>query len=209
MDDIVVMPKPDWVSWDEIHEVLESAHKVNQKRGFKMINGDLSGERLQHKVGKGICVVAMDGDKVVGTQSVSLFDGNKWWSKGQLVAHYCLTGILKRYQGCGIKEMLDEECGKFVKQSEPDILQGNTAEHNKVVRDAAHKAGFIDLQCVTFKKTDYYSVFFARWEKKSPYPLWYCHLRYILSILFTKARYKPGKIERFKVIAYVKRLIRR
>ena len=195
------------VLWDDIHQVLESAHKVNPKRGFSMINANLSGEQLQKKVGNGICVVALDGDKVVATQSVTLFNGDKWYSKGQKVAHYCLTGILKRYQGCGIKEMLDEECEKFIVQTDPDIVQANTAEDNLMVRTIAHQKGSIDLQSVTFKGTDYYSVFFARWKKKCPYPLWYCHLRYRLSIVYTKTRYKPGMKERFKIVEYGNKII--
>ena len=178
MSEIVVMRKPAWVSWNTIHEILDDAHKVNKKRGFEMINSHLTGEQIKKKVGDGICVVALDGDKVVATQSVTLFDGDKWYSKGQKVAHYCLTGILKRYQGCGIKEMLDEECEKFIIQTDPDIIQANTAEENVMVRTIAYQKGYIDLQCVAFKGTDYYSVYFARWRKKCPYPLWYCHLRY-------------------------------
>lgn len=209
MEEIKVMEKPDWVSWDDIHTVLESAHKVNQKLGFHMINANLTGDKIRRKVGKGICVVALDGDKVVGTQSVALFDGDRWYSKGQTVAHYCLTGILKRYQGCGIKEMLDEVCDKFVCNIDPDIIQANTAESNIMVRDNVQKKGSIDLQCVTFRNTDYYSVFFARWRKKRPFPLWYCRFRYWLSVIYTKTRYKPGRIERFRVISLIARLMKK
>lgn len=201
MDKIRVMKKPDWVSWEEIHEVLKSAQTVNRRRGFNMINANLSGEKLKKKVGDGLCVVALDGDKVIATQSVTLLNGDKWYSKGQKVAHYCLTAILKKYQGCGIKEMLDNECAKFIAQTNPDILQANTAENNLVVLNSAHEQGFIDTQCVTFKGTDYYSVWFALWRKKCPFPIWYCRFRYRLSVIYTKTRYKPGKIERFKTIA--------
>lgn len=201
MEKIRVMEKPDWVSWDEIHEVLELSQIVNRKRGFNMINANLSGETLRKKVGDGFCAIVLDGDKVIATQSVVLLDGDKWYSKGQKVAHYCLTGILKKYQGCGIKEMLDDECIKFIIRTAPDIIQANTAEDNVVVRKRAYEQGFIDTQCVTFKGTDYYSVWFALWLKKCPFPLWYCRFRYWLSVIYTKTRYKPGKIERFKTIA--------
>lgn len=207
MGDIKVVPKPDWVTWDDIHTVLAAAHTVNHKHSFHMINANLTGEKIQRKVGNGICVVALDGDKVVGTQSVAIFTGDRWYSKGQTVAHYCLTGILKRYQGCGIKEMLDEGCYQFVRKMGPDILQANTAESNVVIRDNARKMGWVDLQCYTFKGTDYYSVFFAIWYKKRPFPLWYCHFRYWLSVIYTKTRYKPGRIERFRAIAIIARLV--
>ena len=209
MKEIKIIEKPDWVSWDDIHQVLESAHKVNHQRGFNMINANLSGERIQRKIGNGLCVVALDGDKLIGTQSVSLFKGDRWYSKGKTVAHYCLTGILKNYQGCGIKEMLDDECKKIVEKMDPDILQANTAEKNKVVLDTSHQKGWVDVQCVTFKGTDYYSIFFAKWRKKCPYPLWYCKLRYKLSAIYTKTRFKPGHVERFKVVSFVERCLRK
>lgn len=207
MSEIVAMRKPDWVSWDTIHEVLDNAHKVNKKRGFEMINSHLTGEQIKKKVGDGICVVALDGDKVVATQSVSVFKGDRWYSKGKKVAHFCLTGIMKRYQGCGIKEMLDKVCDEFVAEIKPDIIQANTAEDNIVVLKGAAARGNIILAYEVFRKTDYYTVFFARWPQGRPYPLWYCRLRCKLSEWYIKTRYKPGKIERFKTIAFVTRVI--
>lgn len=50
MERIRVIEKPDWVSWDEIHEVLKSAQTVNRRRGFNMINANLSGEKLKKKL---------------------------------------------------------------------------------------------------------------------------------------------------------------
>ena len=209
MKEIKVMEKPDWVSWNDIHQVLQSAHMVNRKRGLNMINANLSGEKIQRKVGNGICVVAMEGDKIIGTKSVALFKGDRWYSKGKIVAHYCLTGILKKYQGCGIFEMLNDECLKFVERVNPDIIQANTAENNKMILDNSHQNGWINLQCVTFKGTDYYSVFFAKWRKKCPYPLWYCKIRYRLSAIYTKTRFKPGHIERFKIVSFFNRCFRK
>lgn len=207
MNEIIAVIKPDCVSWDAIHEVLEKAHKVNKKRGFEMINSHLTGEQIKKKVGDGICVVALDGDKVVATQSVAIMDGNRWYSKGKKVAHYCLTGILKRYQGCGIKEMLDNECWKFVKDVHPDIIQANTAEDNVVVRQGAKE--MIDVCYEAFCGTDYYSVFFAQWLHGCPYPLWYCRFRCWLSKVYVKARFKPGRVERFKTFGFAFKMIKK
>ncbi len=207
MDEIKVVRKPDWVSWDTIHEVLENAHKVNKKQGFEMINSHLTGEKLRQKVGDGVCIVALYGDKVVGTESVSVFTGDRWYSKGKKVAHFCLTGILKKYQGCGIKKMLDDECVKYVREINADLFQANTAENNIAVREGA-KDSMVDVCYDVFRKTDYYSVFFAGWFNKMPYPLWYVKLRCKLSEIYIKTRYKPGKIERFRTVAFIDRVIK-
>ena len=203
MNEIVAVRKPDWVSWDTIHEVLVDAHRVNKKRGFEMINSHLTGEQIQKKVGDGVCVVALDGDLVVATQSVAISKGDRWYSKGKKVAHYCMTGILKRYQGCGIKEMLDKACDEFVCEVSPDIVQANTAEGNVVVRKGAKAMGMMDVCYEVFPQTDYYSVFFASWYRGCPYPLWYCRFRCWLSKVYIKTRFKPGRIERFKTVGFV------
>ena len=209
MNEITVCPKPEWVSWDEIHSILQSAHTVNRKRGLQMINANLSGEKIRQKVGDGLCLVAMDGEKVVGTQSVVTFIGDRWYSRGRTVAHYCLTGILKRYQGCGIKEQLDDATIPFLEKRKPSLLQANTAESNIIVRNALKKDGWVDVECVSFRGTDYYSVFSVKWLIPNPFPLWYCRFRYNLSSLYTKSRFKPGHIERFKLFVLLKKALRR
>ena len=63
-----VMEKPEWVSWDEIHEVLWKAHEQNRKKGVIMSYPSLSGEEIKNKIGdKGKLFVAIEDNKVIGT----------------------------------------------------------------------------------------------------------------------------------------------
>ena len=39
--DIKIMQKPDWVSWDDIHELLLEAHKKNIKNGIVLKNAQI------------------------------------------------------------------------------------------------------------------------------------------------------------------------
>ena len=48
---IQIMEKPDWVSWDEIHEVLWRAHEKNREKGIIMAYPSLSGEEIKNKIG--------------------------------------------------------------------------------------------------------------------------------------------------------------
>ncbi len=62
------MEKPEWVSWDEIHEVLWKAHEKNREKGIIMASPSLSCEEIKNKIGnKGKMFLAIVGDKVVGT----------------------------------------------------------------------------------------------------------------------------------------------
>ena len=76
MEKIVVMPKPDWISWDDIHQLLLSAHKKNIDKGIVMGTSQLSGLELEKRVGElGRCFVALADDTLVGTTSVGFFKG--------------------------------------------------------------------------------------------------------------------------------------
>ena len=109
MVEIKVLSKPEWVSWDDIHELLIAAHKKNIEKGMSMRIPQMSPEELKTKLGEdGRCYVALANDKLVGTTSVRFYQGRSWYDKGQLVAHSMLSAILPKYQGIGITEDLNE-----------------------------------------------------------------------------------------------------
>ena len=47
MEEIRIMEKPDYVSWDEIHDVLWAAHKENRDAGMHMKYPGLPGDQLE------------------------------------------------------------------------------------------------------------------------------------------------------------------
>lgn len=74
MEEIKIVEKPDWVSWDDIHELLLQAHKKNYEKGIILGYTQMPGSKIKEKLGdEGQCWVAMDGDKIVGTTSVTYF----------------------------------------------------------------------------------------------------------------------------------------
>lgn len=207
MEEIKVMPKPDWISWDEIHELLYIAHEKNRNNGFTMNTAMISGAELEKKVGKGRCFVALEGKKLVGTTSVGINEGNKWFDKGIIVAHGMLSGILPAYQGCGIMEDLHALRDKYLEELGVDAIWGGTAEDNKIMRKIVARKGFVNVDYLTSHSANYYSVIFVKWLKKSPYPLWYCNFRFKWARFWTRFRYKPGKVERFRTIGFAARVI--
>lgn len=202
MVDIKVMPKPDWVSWDEIHQVIYEAHAANRKKGITMHNALMTGEELKRKVGNGQCFVALDGEKLVGLTAVELKNKNKWYTQGRKTAHRMLSAIIPSYQGIGIKEDLDVLAWEWIKNNDVEVVWAGTAENNKIIRKTSKRSGFVDVEYAASRNADYYSVIFVKWLKgEPPYPLWYCNFRFKWSRFWVRLRYKPGKIERFKTIA--------
>lgn len=207
MNEIRILQKPDTVSWDDIHEVLYKAHEKNRVAGFDMKTARMLGDELREHVGGGVCFVAMDGDKVVGTTSVAFRMGTHWYDKGMKEAHAMLTGILPAYQGVGIYEDLTVAKNKYIESSDADVVYAGTAESNKIILKYAARQGYVNVDYIASRGVNYYSVIFVKWLKLKPFTDKYCAKRFRKARFWTRFRYKPGKIERFRTIAFATRVI--
>ena len=209
MEKIVVMPKPDWISWEDIHQLLLSAHKKNIDKGIVMGTSQLSGPELEKRVGEvGRCFVALADDILVGTTSVGFFKGRSWYDKNQLVAHSMLAGILPRYQGIGIVDELNAMRDAYIHEVGATIIQADTAEGNTIVRKNAKRNGYREVEYRAFK-SGHYSVIFVKWLNGCPFSDRFIHRRYKLSERLTKIQYKPGRIERSRVLSLFCNAIRK
>lgn len=195
MSEIQFMEKPDWVSWEDVRICLNTAHKTNKKRGFEMINSNITTEGLIKKNEGGHCFIAMIDDKVIGVASVRIT--KKWWARG-LVAYYFCDGILPEYRGTDVFFGLNQIRYQFVSKAGVKIHQFNTNEHNKVVIKINKKDGFKLVNYnPTEKGANYYSVVMIKWDEGSPFPDWFLNLKFNLSKIVTKIIWKPGFKRRF------------
>ena len=102
MNDLKIMPKPDYVSWEDVSELLQKANKVNEKKGFSMSDLNLPPDSLKQQIeGEGFCVVALVDDKLVGVSACNIGVMVMWFNKRKKCARKFMTGILKSYQGMG------------------------------------------------------------------------------------------------------------
>lgn len=203
MEEIKVMAKPEWVSWDEIHELLLAAHKKNIEKGIVLRNSQLPGEEIKKVLGEeGVCWIAMCGDKLVGTHSVTFFQGKGWWNYGKKVAHGCFTGILKEYQGIGILDEFYKRYYEYILEKGVDITEGDTAEDNHIMRKILEKGG---SKTVSFfaSKSNHYSVRTVKWLNGCPFSDKYIERRFKIAKFLTKLQYKPGKIKRNRLLSFV------
>lgn len=203
MNEIKYMEKPEWVSWEAVADCLHEAHEINKKRGFIMPGLDMAPERLKEKVGNGHCLVALDGEKVVGTTTLhySQFKKHKWlryWTKGAPFMYSGLDGIRREYQGSEVYFELQKLRKKVIEESGVEIVGFNTAEHNKVVLKMAKRTGGKQvLFSPTCKGATYYSIYVLRWLHGCPYPDWYINFMFKLSKVVVKTLWKPGWKFRF------------
>lgn len=209
MEKIVVMPKPDWISWEDIHQLLLSAHKKNIDKGMVMGTSQLSGQELEKRIGEmGRCFVALADDTLVGTTSVGFFNGRSWYDKNQLVAHSMLAGILPKYQGIGIVDELNAMRDAYIREVGAAIIQADTAENNTIVRKNAKRNGYHEVEYRSFK-SGHYSVIFVKWLNGCPFSEKYINRRYVLSERLTKIQYKPGRIERSRILSLFCNVVRK
>ena len=197
LNDIIITEKPNTVSWDEIHEVLWTAHAKNREKGMYMRYPSLSGEELKNLIGeKGKCFVAMCDGKVIGTNAYILKKNNRWYAKGQIVAHFCLASILPDYQGSTAYFSLIRYRQRYIDKLGIKIVDMDTAEDNKMVQKLLLKLGYKYVDYIA-SKSPHYSVVMARWQDGCPFSDKYCAFRFWIRKIKVRLRYKPGKIKRF------------
>lgn len=209
MEEIKVMPKPDWVTWDDIHELLIKAHQKNIEKGMVMKVPQMAPEMLKDRLGeKGQCFVAFSNNKLVGTTSVRFYQGHSWYNRGQLVAHSMLSAILPKYQGIGITEDLNRLRDSYIHEIGAKMIHADTPENNLIVRKNAKRNGFVDVGFYA-PKSDHYSVVFVKWLDGCPFSDKYISRKFELSKRLTKIQYKKGRVERFCVLSLLCRLVRK
>lgn len=190
---IQVVEKPDWVSWDDIKQCLYEAHSVNRSKGINMAHYQWPAEKIKESLGEnGFMLVALDGNKLIGTAGIGEKFGNKWYANGRY-AYECYASVLPDYMGQGIFKMLDIKREAKVREDGYDMLIGDTHSKNTHRIEIALKNGFRMVRFFRAASKDHYSVVIAKWLNGCPYSSFYCWRKYQLSKLKTIIRYPLKK----------------
>ena len=172
--EITIMEKPDWVSWDEIHEVLVKSHAPNRDNGINMRKPSLPGEKIAEEIGKdGKMLVALDGRRVVGTSAI-VVKRKSYWCGVKEDKYGCVyfASVLPEYNGLGIYKKLDMRREQESLLMGADKLLGDTHENNQHRLEIAKKAGY---KYVDYKFCgDHYNIVFVKWLNGCPYSDFRC-----------------------------------
>lgn len=194
---IQIIEKPDWVSWDDIHEVLDKAHVENRAQGINMNHPALSGDEICKEIGDtGVMMVALDDQKVVGTAAIIPKNIHKWYAHGR-VAYMCLAGVLPSYQGLGVYRKLMEKREQIAKTQDYHVLTFDTHMKNTNVQMFAKNNGY---KYVRFFRTKYNHNFvvMAKWIDGCPFTDGFIRRRFKLSKLMTWFFFTSGRINNEK-----------
>lgn len=199
MSKIQIIEKPDWITWDDIHKCLWNAHSSNRDKGIVMKTTLLSGKELKERVEKKSLsyktFVALDGDKLVGTGTVSIQNKRAWFVYGK-VAYIMLAGVLPEYAGLGIYKQISLYIEREGEKNGCELLYMDTAESNTKMRALQTKQGFKYVGYFA-SPSKHYSVVMAKWYIKQPFSDLYITLRYIYVKYRTRILFKRGGIKRF------------
>ena len=195
---IRILEKPDWISYDQIHELLYQAHQSNRDKGFDVKTAHMTGEELEKHIGEtGKCFVALDGDKLVGTTSYRILDRDYWCAKGKVVDRV-LAGVSPDYKGKHISSMLFSKIVEIAKQEGYQYIESRTAEENEIVQKINIKDGYRYIDFLS-TKTDHYTVVMLQWLNGCSYPKWRTNFHFKWRRILIKLRFKPGRIKRFGI----------
>lgn len=186
---IQIIEKPEWVSWNEIHEVLVNAHAENRGKGIIMKLPTLSGEEISKMVTdkEGKMFVAIEGEHVVGTLALLKKNSNQWYVSGDY-GYLCLGAVLPNYSGKGIYRSLYQLAETTAKQLGYTVLTRDTNEKNARMLKISKKEGYYFVSMRVCK--DHFNIVRAKWLNKCPYSPLYIKLRFALSKAIVKTRFK-------------------
>lgn len=189
---IQIIEKPEFISWDEIHDVLWKAHEQNRQKGIVMQLPALSAAELQKHVDGGKMFVAMDGNKVVGTLALIIKEGKQWYNKGRY-GYLCLGAVLPDYSGKGVFRLLYDVAEKEAKQHRLSVLTRDTNEKNARMLKISKKEGYHFVAYIAYR--DHFNIVRAKWLQPCSFSPWYIKFRFYLSKIYLKTRFKmvPGK----------------
>ncbi len=204
---IKIVEKPDWVSWDEIHEVVWEAHANNREKGIIMSYPSLSGEELKNMIGDhGKMFLAVEDNKVVGTLALIVKSGKKWYNTG-VYGYLCLGAVLPEYSGKGIYRSLYQLAETTAKQMQLSVLTRDTNENNARMLNITKLEGYHFVEYRVHK--DHCSIVRAKWLETCPFTDKQIKRHFVISKLLTKIQYKPGKVERSRSLSFFCRAINR
>ncbi len=173
---IVVMEKPDYITYKDISDVLQKAHEQHRNHGIYMRVPHLPPEELEKWIGdEGKCFVAMDGDKLVGTGSYMIRDLSRWYHNGKAL-ELTMDGILPEYQGMKIFKEISDIREESIRNSGYRVIYIDTAVENTRRLQIADKEGYLLVDY--FWTGNHYSYGMMKWLDGCPFPPWYCKLRF-------------------------------
>ena len=189
-----IIAKPDWVSWNAIHNVLWAAHANNRDKGISMRYASLSGEEIRQRVeGKGKMFCAIIDDRLVGTAAIVTKKTKLWFNpKPTEYAYFCFASVLPGYTGQGVYKQLLLSREKEREKMGLSLIMFDTHENNQRVLAINRKNGFKPVDYKFYK--DHFNVVMVNWPNGCPFSDARIKYEFLKRKIIVKIKYGINKL---------------
>ena len=192
-----IIEKPEWVSAEEICNLIHRAHVVNFEKHLLYGSATITTDDIDKLLSVAKCFVVVDamGKKLIGVGFVKPFQKKGTFFSGK-ACDFCRTAIDLDYQGKGLYScLLKQGLNSLPKDVEYCTL--STAEENNAVCRSVEKFGFRRINYSAHSNNNFYSVDYIWCRNLSFLKRLVIKFQYLFSRIRTIALYKPGGIKRF------------
>lgn len=200
-DDLVIMPKPDSISWEDITQLLHLGYAERATAGLHYAATHQSVQKTIERAGGGVCLVALLNGKLIGTETYNLIEKRnlKWKKWYQDEAYYYLHSLTVHpdYKRMGIGLKIRNYIRDEAIKNSVGSLISDTSEQVKWLIGWYERLGHKRVGYVSHKGTNYYSVVMRTPISGKKYSDGYRLCRFYLSFLFWRVIAKKNGEWRF------------
>lgn len=189
-ENLVIIPKPDFISWQEITQLLHLGYSERADEGLNYSATHQSVEKTIERVGNGVCLVALLNGKLIGTETYNLIEKKKlkwkrWYQDEEYYYLHSLTvhpDYKRKGIGLKIRNYIRDEAIK----NKVGSLISDTSEHAKWLIRWYERLGHKKVGCVSHSGTNYYSVVMRTSISGKSYSDSYRIFRFYISCFFCR-----------------------
>lgn len=185
---ISVIEKPDWISWNDIHDTLWGAHSINREKGISMRYASLSGDEIRERVeGKGKMFCAIKDGRLVGTAAIVPKKAKFWFNETPLVyAYLCFACVLPECSKQGVYKQLYISREKEREKMGLSHAMFDTHENNRRLLEINAKNGFKPVDYRFYY--DHFNIVMVNWPNGCPYSSIRIKYEYVKRKFLVKAK---------------------
>lgn len=182
----LILPKPDYVTWTDITELLHSAYQERTNQGLQYKAAYQDTHTTIERVGDGICLVALYNNELIGTSTFQVRKGVKWYH-GRKYGYFSQLAVHPNFKRNGIGGLLLERKLDLCRQFDVDTAILHTSEKAKslISWHISNGAQKVDFQ--SRGNNNYYSIFFRYPVNSMRINPVYCWVRFNMSKIFCKS----------------------
>lgn len=197
-DELIIIQKPEYISWEEITELLHLAFKQRLDQGLEYVAAKQDVETTIKRAADNICLVALINNKLVGTATLQIKKvdkNNKKWFYESSYGYLNQLAVHPEYKSKGIGGKLQSEVLRLCYEYKVDAMFVDTSVHAKDLLSWYRRMSAQKVEYLSHPTTNYYSVRFRTPIMGKKFRDEYVSFRYLLSELRCKSiKTKNGQL---------------